>query len=326
VPLAFISFLISMQHSFAQQNIQLTQYFFNTLSVNPAYAGYKEDWYIQADHRMQWMGMDGAPVTTQLSIDGVTDVVSKNMGVGLQLTSDRLGPQSATSVYADYAYRLQLDKADMSRLSFGLSLGLTQYSTDVEKLRAVDPNDPLLTFENSNSYIPDIRFGIYYYNPKFYVGLSFMDLLAGTDSSSIFKTDSTVNVMRRTHCYLIGGGLFEINDYTKFRPGFMIREDFKGPTNLDLSATFIFDNRFWIGGTYRTGLSMGKKYAIGQTLSSLNAITGHIQFQVNDKLRVGYSYDYALNSLSSIQSGSHEFSVGLLLSRKARRVLSPRFF
>lgn len=319
--------LLSSPFTFAQQNIQFSQYIFNTISINPAYAGFKEDWYLQAAHRQQWIGIDGAPVTTQISIDGVTDVLSKNVGVGLQLTADRLGAQSATSFYANYAYRIKLDYADMSRLSFGLAVGLTQYSTDVSQLRAINPDDPYVNFETSNSYIPDVRFGVYYYNPKFYVGLSVMDLLSGKDSTSVlnWKTDSTCNIIRRPHLYLMGGALFELSDYTKLRPSILIREDFQGPTNIDLSALFVFDNRFWIGGTYRSGYPLWKKYPEGQ-LSIPNALIGIVNFQVTDQVRVGYSYDYALNSLSGMQNGTHELTIGWLLSRRSKRVLSPRFF
>jgi len=327
-----VFFMIFSQHSYAQQNILFSQYIFNTISINPAYAGFKEDWYFQAGHRSQWVGMEGvggAPVTSQISVDGLTNTLSKNVGVGLQITTDKLGAQSANSIYGNYSYRIQLDKSDMSRLCFGLGVGISQYSTDESQLKAVNPDDPTITFGTTNTYVPDVRFGVYYYNPKFYIGISAMDLLADPDSSSIFNwnSDSTSNIVRNKHLYLMGGALFELTDYTKLRPGFMIREDFKGSTNIDLTALFVFDNRFWIGGTYRSGLPFWKTYKDhSEALAISNALIGLVNFQVTDRLRVGYSYDFSLNSLSSWQKGSHELSIGCYLSRRSKRVLSPRFF
>lgn len=318
----------------AQQNIQFTQYIFNTLSVNPAYAGYKEAWYLQAGHRMQWVGMKGeggAPVTSQISIDGVTDDLSRNVGLGLQMTADQLGVQSATSLYANYAYRIRMDYEDTKRLSLGLAVGVTQYGLDGTKLRFVDADDPLLNLENKYSYIPDVRFGVFYSAPSWFLGFSAMDLLSGDRSNSLYdwSTDSTLNVMRKRHFYLISGMLFNLTNYTKIRPSFMIREDFKGPTNLDLSTFFIFDNRFWVGASYRTGLKLWKKNyedATEEPLSLINSVAGLLQFQVTDRIRIGYSYDLAINGLISSQSGTHELTFGWVLPSKRKRVLSPRFF
>jgi type IX secretion system PorP/SprF family membrane protein len=122
-------FLVSVAtRGHGQQNIQFTQYIFNTLSVNPAYAGYKEEWFAQLGLRNQWVSMQGAPQTGQISIDGILDPVAKRQGLGFQITADRLGAQSATSAYANYAYRLRLNEEDTKRLSFGLGAGVTQYT------------------------------------------------------------------------------------------------------------------------------------------------------------------------------------------------------
>lgn len=325
----YVILLLFSSRTFAQQNIQFSQYIFNTISVNPAYAGNKDDWYFQMAHRQQWIGMDGAPTTTQISVDGVTDPYTKNMGIGAQFTSDKVGPQSAISLYANYAYRVKLDYADMSRLCLGLAIGLTRYGTDLP-LIPIDLADPTLNLEtNKTNYIPDVRFGIYYYNPKFYIGLSAMDLLSGNDSTSVWKynTDSTNNSIRKIHFYLMGGTLLELSDEIKLRPSFMIREDFRGPTNIDLSALFVFDNRFWIGGSYRTGFQLWKNYTKNsKPLAISNAVIGMVNFQISERFRIGYSYDFSLNSLSSYQNGTHELTIGWFLAGRSKRVLSPRFF
>lgn len=314
-----------------QQNIQFTQYIFNSMSVNPAYTGYKEEWFGQLGLRSQWVGLDGAPQSGLLSVDGIVDPVAKRHGVGIQFTGDRLGPQSATSAYANYAFRLRLNEEDTQRLSFGVGMGVTQYSLDGSKLRPNDQLDGVLPAGRINSFIPDVRFGVYYYNPRWYAGVSVMDLLSGDQSNNIFRWDNTTtdNIRRRRHIYFIGGALVNFNSGLKLRPSLLVKEDFKGPTSVDVNALFIFDNRFWIGGGWRTGVTVFKRdYAriTGDQLSKQNALSAITQLYVTPKLRIGYSYDYILSQLSSVQNGSHEVTLGVTFGKRAQRILSPRFF
>lgn len=312
----------------AQQNIQFSQYIFNSLSVNPAYAGYKEEWFAQLALRSQWTGLTGAPRTGQLSIDGVADA-NKNVGLGLQITNDVLGPQSATSLYANYAYRLRLNNEDTQRLSFGVGAGITQYGLDGNKLRPIDTDDPDLPIGKISSTIPDVRFGVYYYNPSFYIGASAMDLLSGDKLNRIFNSDKNrlENLKRKPHVYLIAGSIFSMSEDTKIRPSILYKEDFKGPSSLDISGMVIFAEKFWIGGSYRTGINLWKKdYTNGQELSSLNSISAITQFYVSDTFRIGYSYDHIISGLSSIQNGTHEITIGVTFPKKGNRLLSPRFF
>src|SRR5690606_28936245 len=223
-----------------QQNIQFTQYIFNSMSVNPAYAGYKEEWFGQLGLRSQWVGLEGAPETGTISIDGIVDPGQKRHGVGLQATADRLGPQSATSLYANYAFRLQLNDEDTQRLSFGIGAGVTQYSLDGTKLNPNDQVDGIIPPGRISNYIPDVRFGVYYYNPKWYAGISVMDLLSGDQSNNIFRWDNTTtdNIRRRRHLYFIGGALVNFHSGVKLRPSVLVKEDFKGPTSVDVNALF----------------------------------------------------------------------------------------
>jgi type IX secretion system PorP/SprF family membrane protein len=131
----------ALQNSYAQQTVQFSQYMFNGLVVNPAYAGYKEDWTLNLSSRLQWAGIDGAPRTNTISVDGVLNPDNKNMALGFLATNDRLGPENNTSFYANYAYRLRLDDEDTKRLSFGFGAGLVQYRIDASKFNANDPTD-----------------------------------------------------------------------------------------------------------------------------------------------------------------------------------------
>ena len=314
----------------AQQNIQFSQYIFNSISVNPAYAGYKEEWFAQMALRSQWTGISGAPMTGQLSIDGVTDPVNKRVGLGLQIMADKLGAQSASSIYANYAYRLQLDAEDTQRLSFGIAAGVTQYGLNGAMLTPGSEGlDQTIPTGQINSFIPDFRLGIYYSNPKWYLGASIMDLLSGDGSDNIFRWDAgtTANLKRKRHLYVIAGTLFNLSEDTKLRPSLLVKEDFKGPTSVDLNAMLIFGDQFWIGGSYRTGAKLwNKEFSNGANLTNVNAVSAITQFYINSKLRIGYSYDYSLSKMSSVENGSHEITLGLTFGQKSDRIVSPRFF
>jgi type IX secretion system PorP/SprF family membrane protein len=312
----------------AQQNIQFTQYIFNSLSVNPAYAGYKEEWFGQMALRKQWAGLNGSPQTGQISFDGIVDPVTKRMGVGLQVTADKLGPQSATAAYANFAYRLRLNADDDARLSFGLALGVTNYTLDGTNLDPLDFGDRNLPNGQASNFIPDGRFGVYYYTPKWYIGGSVMDILANTSSDRV-ETDAgtSQNLKRKRHVYVIAGMVHNLSDDIKIRPSILLKEDFKGPTSADLSAIFILNERFWIGGSYRTGLNLwNKEFSNGIKLSNTNSFSGLVQFHVNTNFRIGYSYDYMLNRLGNAEAGTHELTVGMTFPRSFSRLLSPRFF
>lgn len=314
----------------AQQNIQFTQYIFNTLSVNPAYAGYKEEWFAQTALRAQWVGIDGAPKTGQLSLDGILDPVNKRMGIGFQVTGDKLGPQSVTSAYASYAYRLRLDDADTKRLSFGLAAGFSQYALNGSLLDPITGEDQALPPAETSKFIPDFRFGVYYYSPKWYVGASILDMLAGDSSRNVFRRQEVErqNLNRNRHMYIMTGVLLGLSQDLLLRPSLLVKEDFRGPTSLDLNAMVIFNQRLWLGGSYRTGINLwDKTYRRDQNdLSTLNSISGVAQLYITRHFRVGYSYDYIVSRLSSVQNGSHELTLGLTFPAKGNRIISPRFF
>ena len=330
-------FAISSVKVYAQQNIQFTQYIFNSLSVNPAYAGYKEEWFAQLALRNQWVGVAGAPKTGQASIDGLLNPNTKRMGVGFQVMADQLGPQSATSAYLNYAFRLRLDDQDTRRLSFGIGAGVSQYSLDGTQLQSGaggSATDPGLNYGKDSEFVPDFRFGIYYSSPTFYLGASVMDLLSSGLNESLFKQENNpFSIARTRHLYLIAGTVIEVDPGLKIRPSILLKEDFKGPTSLDLNAMVIFADQFWIGGGYRTGVTLWEKDferdASGernQSLSKLNSFSGVAQFYLNERLRVGYSYDYMISQLRHIQNGTHEISLGLTFPHKGQRVVSPRYF
>ena len=309
-----------------QQNVQFTQYIFNSLSVNPAYAGYKEELFGQLAVRSQWVDLEGAPQTGAVSLDGLLDLHgARRHGAGVQIMADQLGPQTATSAYLNYAYRLRLDREDTQRLSFGVGAGVTQYSLDGTMIRVLDEGDNVLPNGKISSFVPDVRVGIYYHNAKWYAGASMMDLLGGEQGNNPFRWDNTTtdHIRRKRHLYVIGGMLVHLNEDVILRPSVLYKDDFTGPSSLDINAMVIFSDRVWIGGGVRTGVSAFRRdyrRFTGNRLNGFNAISAITQVFVTDRLRLGYSYDYMLSRLSGLQNGSHEITLGITLGRPLDRV------
>jgi type IX secretion system PorP/SprF family membrane protein len=306
----------------AQQTIQLSQYMFNGLALNPAYAGYKEDWTLNLGSRIQWVGINDAPQTNTVSVDGLANSDNPNVGLGVIATVDKLGPESNSSIYINYAYRLRLDELDTKRLCFGIGVGAEQYSLDGSKFIATDAGDSYIPSGTESKLTPDFRFGVYYYLPKVYFGASVFNLLSDafnriTDNPEVIKPVRTV--------YLTGGAMLPLSDYVDVKPSVMIEEDFKGPTNVSLTAYLAFNRRFWIGGSYRTGISAWNSNLVSN-LNEQDAAAAIVQVYINENFRVGYAYDFTTSKLASYQNGTHEISVNITFPRKKQRVISPRYF
>ncbi|WP_439696522.1 type IX secretion system membrane protein PorP/SprF [Mucilaginibacter sp. AW1-7] len=306
----------------AQQSIQFSQYMFNGLAVNPAYAGYKQDWTLNLSSRIQWVGINDAPKTGTVSVDGLTNSTNQNMGLGLIATFDKLGPESTSSVYVNYAYRLRLDEDDTKRLSFGLGFGAIQYRLDGTKFNATDDGDANIPAGTQSNVTPDFRFGVYYYSPTVYVGASVFNLLSGLGNS----IDHLQQYKQARTVYLTGGAMVPLNEGMDIKPSFLIKEDFKGPTNLDVSNYIVFNKTIWVGASYRTGIKLWKKSNLQSGLDKTDAVAAMVQFYVSENFRIGYSYDFTTSRLASSQSGSHELSLSISFPGKSPRVVSPRYF
>ncbi|WP_039867501.1 type IX secretion system membrane protein PorP/SprF [Pedobacter sp. BAL39] len=310
----------------AQQNIQFTQYVFNSLSINPAYAGYKEEWFAQLALRAQWVGVEGAPQTASASLDGILDPRDRRMGLGVQVSSDKIGPQSAASATVNYAYRLQLDQDDTKRLSFGLGIGVAQYSIKGELLTTYDPDDVAVPVGNASNLVPDLRLGIFYNTDFWYFGLSVLDAFSGSNRNQTISSNASMNIIRSRHAYLMGGTLINVNPDFRLRPSILIKDDLKGPTSVDFNVMTIFSDKIWLGASYRTGLSLWKTGYQSNNLGKQNSISGVAQVYVSERFRIGYSYDHVTSQLGSNQNGSHELTMGLTFGRVPRAMICPRVF
>ncbi len=314
----------------AQQDVQFSQYLFNSLFINPAYAGYKEDLYFNGVIRKQWVNFPGAAETGAVSLDGLTNSETKNIGLGGQITWDRLGPQTTTSVFGSYSYRIRLDEDDSKRLCIGFGFGFNQYSLDGTTFQYTDANDPLIPTGSLSVIKPDARVGIYYFTPTFFASLSGMDLFSLYNKGKIYLSNGTAiaSEAAAAHIYLSMGGLMNLSENVKVKPSFMIKEDFHGPTSLDLNLFALLSEKLWVGTSYRTAVTLWHKSAIGSDLNKSGALSIMAELFATERLRIGYSYDIITSNLSSYQAGSHEISVGLLFPNNinAGRIKSPRYF
>jgi len=306
----------------AQQSIQFSQYMFNGLAVNPAYAGYKDDWTLNLSSRIQWVGINDAPKTGTVAADGIIDKNKRNMGLGLIATFDKLGPESTSSVYLNYAYRLRLDEGDTRRLCFGLGFGAIQYRLDGTKFNATDGADNNIPAGVQSNITPDFRFGIYYYSSSVYVGVSVFNMLSGLGNT----IDHLQQYKLARTLYLTGGCMISLNESLDLKPSLMVKEDFKGPTNLDVTNFMVFAKKVWLGASYRTGVSLWHKTNLQNNLDKSDAVAGIAQFYINTHFRVGYSYDFTTSRLAGSQNGSHELSLSISFPDKSERVVSPRYF
>ncbi|WP_239022837.1 PorP/SprF family type IX secretion system membrane protein [Pontibacter mangrovi] len=298
--------------AFAQQAPQYSQYIFNELVVNPAYAGSKEILTINGTYRTQWTGLEGAPTSQTFSVDGPTG--NRSLGWGLHLVNDEIGAQSQTAVYGALSTRIRLNR--YADLALGVAAGASQYVLDGTKLNpGTEMPDQAIPEGRVSQVLPDLKIGAFFNTERYYAGLSIANLIPFKDS----KTDIATP---RRHYFLSSGYVFDINRNVRLKPSILIKEDFRSPTAVDVNAFVLLYNRLWLGASYRTAVPMFTNQQMKQ-LDKRNAIALIAQVYATKKLRIGYSYDISLNKLRDYSS--HEVSVGYyFLKKKYGRILTPR--
>ncbi|MDD3739617.1 MAG: type IX secretion system membrane protein PorP/SprF [Bacteroidales bacterium] len=300
---------------FAQQNFITNQYIFNPMTINPAYAGTKQWTSINMLYSAPWSGLEGAPNTQSFSIEGSP---ISTMGLGLQLINDRIGAESRQSLWANYSYILKLNKK--LNLSMGLAAGVSYFSLDGRKLISESIDDPSVPLNRVNSIRFDPKMGIFLYSERFYTGLSVTDMLGNL----IESPDGFVSKQER-HYYLTAGYVFDLGEDVKAKPSILIREDFKAPTNIDVTTHFLIKKTFWIGATYRFGANFFTSQSLDNTLRKRDALIVMTQFNINPSWVIGYSYTHSLTALSSF--AGHEIMLDYTLPRKVEtRMKTPRYF
>ncbi|SFD28944.1 type IX secretion system membrane protein, PorP/SprF family [Algibacter lectus] len=292
--------IFSSLDAVAQQDPQYTQYMYNTMSINPAYAGQREVLSITGLYRTQWVGIDGAPKTQTLGIHA--PLRNERIGLGLSVVNDALGPAEETYIDANLSYSIPLDY-DYTTLSFGVKAGLHQLSTDWSKGK-YQTTDPLFN-EPISRLSPTVGVGVYVSNREWYLGVSAPNLLTTDHYDDFIESIAT----ERINFYAIAGYVFDINNDLKLKPSAFIKAVSGAPVIGDIS----------LNGLYREKLTLGLAWRWDDSVSLL---TG---FQISDGLYVGYAYDLTTTGLNNYNSGSHEIMLRFEL-RKAGRLLSPRFF
>ncbi len=289
---------------FAQQDPQFTQYMFNMLPLNPAYAGSAERVSIKALSRHQWVGFDGAPTTQTITIH--SPVWHESLAIGGTLMRDSHGPVTQYTFMADVAYRIFMGDA---KLAFGLQGGLNLLQGEYGTLNPLDPGDQVFQQGVNSKADPQFGFGVMYYSDRGYIGLSAPKLL----NTDFFETDSLAFVMepgQKPHYLLSGGYVFDLGVYHKFKPTFLVKAVEGAPVSFDLSANFLLYEKFWLGAMYR----------------HTDAVGLLAQYHITNDLSVGYAYDYPLSTLRNYSGGSHEIMIGFEFGNQVKGVRSPRYF
>lgn len=304
---------------YAQQDVQQSQYMFNGIYINPAYAGYKQNLNLHSFYRSQWTGMPGGPVSMSLAVDATAN--DGNVGLALQLANDKLGAQSNLTAYASYAYRLRMNADGSSRLALGFGVGVMQLGINGALLTTNDPELYQPTGMQSKM-VPDARLGIYYSDDKYYAGLSADNLVAQFIDVRI----NNYLAQPKPHYYLTAGMLVPVSEDVLVKPSILIKDDRGGPTSLDVNAFLLFGQKLWLGASYRTGVKLYSKNYLQRDLSRLNSFVGAIEVFPLQNLRVGYAYDVAVGPLKGYSGGTHELSIGFYLKTPKVRMLTPRYF
>lgn len=292
----------------AQQDAQYTQYMYNTMSINPAYAGSRDVLSFVGLYRTQWVGLEGAPKTFTLSGHSP---VGKNVGIGLNITNDDIFITKETYIDIDFSYTLNLENS--KRLAFGIKAGGHLLDVDSNRLNtgAFNPGDPDTEIFIDNKFSPQVGLGAYYYSNKFYLGLSAPNLLEtehfdeeGANNNSFATAKERINV------YLMSGYVFDLNSNLKFKPSGLFKIVDGAPLQLDLSANFLFNDKFTFGAAYRWSA----------------AFSGMVGFQLSEQLLLGFAYDRETTELQQYNDGSFEFMLRYELFKRKDKMLSPRFF
>ncbi|MGG5506844.1 MULTISPECIES: PorP/SprF family type IX secretion system membrane protein [unclassified Myroides] len=294
--------LLGITQTYGQQDPQYTQYMYNHSNINPAYAGSREGVHIFGLYRTQWVGLEGAPKTATLSVN--TPLGESGLGLGVNFTNDHLGVMDDNTLSVDLSYAVDINH--QYKLAFGLKGSANLLDVNYSKLHIYNPTDPVSADDIKNEFTPNIGAGLFLYSDKAYVGLSAPNLLTRTRYD-----DNDVQTLRqKMHLYLTGGYVFDLNSNLKFKPATMIKMEQGSPLQVDVSANFMFSDKFTLGAAYRWD-------------ASVSALAG---FQVSEQIFVGYSYDAETSKLARYNSGSHEIFLRFSLFNSFKRVAAPRFF
>nr|WP_315156239.1 type IX secretion system membrane protein PorP/SprF [uncultured Flavobacterium sp.] len=314
-------FMLVMSASYSQQDSQFTQYMYNTVNINPGYAGSRQSMSVFALHRTQWVGLEGAPVTNAFSINTPNGPLNdcnvcphettalSAMGFGLSVINDKIGPSDESNIAVDLSYTI--NTSEIYKLSFGLKASGNLLNIDFDKLNKYDKNDYSFDANIDNKFSPNIGVGFYLHSEDTYLGLSVPNLLETKHFDRYASTVSNSHVAKENiNFYLITGHVFDLSTDVKFKPSLLTKYVQGAPLQVDLSGSFLINEKFVVGAAYRWS-------------AAVSAMAG---FQVSSSWFIGYSYDLDATRLSNYNSGSHEVFLRYELFDQYGRTMSLRFF
>ncbi|WP_430400547.1 PorP/SprF family type IX secretion system membrane protein [Flavobacterium sp.] len=303
---SLVIFLVAIS-SFSQQDSQFTNYMYNTININPAYAGSRGVMSIFGLHRNQWVGLDGAPVTNTFALN--TPIRNSRVGLGLSIINDKIGPSDENTFSVDVSYTIPT--SEKFKLSFGIKGTANLLNVDFSRLNIYNEGDLYSQQNVDNKFSPNIGAGVYLHSNKTYFGFSvpnFLETKHFDKNSSSLASSSVAN--ERMHYYFIAGHVFDLSGSVKLKPAILTKVVNGAPLQLDLSANFLIHDKFTFGAAYRWD-------------AAASLLAG---FQVSESWLIGYSYDMETTKLANYNSGSHEFFLRFELFKNYDKVISPRFF
>jgi len=305
----FLTLIVGCFSSIAQQDAQYTQFMYNTVAINPAYAGNRGMLSAIALHRSQWVGLDGAPVTQSVSVH--SPIGLGNVGLGFSVVNDKIGPASETYGNIDFSY--SIDVGYESRLSFGLKAGGHLLNVDLQSLELPNQNDPRFQQNVENNFSPNIGAGVYFHTNRFYIGASAPNMLRNEHfQASNDPTGASFIAVERVHYYLTSGYVFDISDNIQLKPATMVKAVAGSPLQADVNLSMLYAEKLTLGASYRWSA----------------ALSGLVGYQVNDQVLIGIAYDRETTALgnTNFNSGSYEAFIRFELQRDYTRMETPRFF
>jgi type IX secretion system PorP/SprF family membrane protein len=299
--LVIILFFITVP-SFAQQDAMYSQYMFNGLVINPAYAGSHDALSLNLAARKQWIEMEGAPSTQTFSVH--SPLKKEKIALGAILINDQIGVTHQYGISGIYAYRIHLSAK--AKLAVGLQAGVTQFNSRLSALSTRNAGDQSFSSDQVSGLIPSFGTGAYYTTPEFYLGFSIPHLV-----NNIFKDPNVAaNILQRKHYLLTSGYVFTISPNLKLKPSILLKMAQGTPVQIDINTNALIKEVLWAGVSYR----------------SSGFVNFLLQLQLTDQLRFGYSYDFGINELSAVNKGSHEIVLNYIFSFVKYKIVTPRYF
>jgi type IX secretion system PorP/SprF family membrane protein len=289
-----VFFAMPSSKSYAQFEAGYTQYMFNGLAINPAYAGSHQSLSMSIISRFQSLGVEGTPSTQTFSAH--SGIRGKKIGVGLMVITDKVGVTRQSGFYGSFAYKIKFSK---STLSLGLQGGATSVTSNYSQLLIKQPGDPLVSGDVKEIQ-PNVGAGVYYYADKYYIGLSMPQMI----------DEVNTNITQLRPIILTGGYVFKLNDALMLKPNLLVRLVDQKLVEFNYNMNLLIHEIVWVGVSYRPS-------------SSLSAL---FELQITNQLRFGYAYDYTLSEFKTVDSGSHEIMLNYQLRFSKKKVVNPRYF